>query len=149
MPTTLCPSARPVDDMPGGLAVFAVAAGTPEEPSAEYLPEAIPITAAMLETMARGPIEVGEVFRFTKQCREEACRQWDEKAHACSLIDRWVAALDVPAETALPRCAIRQNCRAWHQLGARACRSCHRVTSQWITGLDEPLAKVDLEKLYL
>jgi hypothetical protein len=136
--------------MPGGLAIFAVAAGTPQEPRAEYLPEAIPVTTPMLQEMAQAPIEVGEVFRFTKRCREESCRQWDEKAGACSLINRWVTALNVPAETPLPRCAIRRDCQAWHQIGAQACRRCHLVTSQWITGIGaEPLAKVDLEKLYL
>lgn len=144
----LCPSANPVDDQPGGLAVFAVAAGTPEAPRVEYLPEAITMTAEMLHTLEQGPIEPGEVFRFTKRCFS-GCRQWDATTGACSLINRWVAALDAPNEGSVPSCAIRRQCRAWHQVGPSACRNCHLVTSQWITGLDDAETKVDLAKLYL
>jgi hypothetical protein len=141
---SLCPSARPDD----GVSAFGVAGGTPQDPRVTYLPKAIRISQPMLHEMQKGPLQPGEVYRFTGPCKQSGCRQWDERGERCSLIDRWVEALAPVAE--LPACAIRADCQAWHQVGREACRRCPRVTAQWITAIDgDPLQRVDLEKVYL
>lgn len=150
----MCPSANLVDDMPGGLKIFGIAGGTAAEPRVEYLAEPVLVTAAMLESFADGAIQPGEVFRWTKPCKRSSCRQWSEEAAAaggpaCTLIDRWLAALVPVEETALPACAIRPDCLGWHQAGPAACRRCPRIVSQWVTGLEQPLEPVNLDKVYL
>jgi hypothetical protein len=142
----LCPCANPVDDMPGGLHIFGVAAGTAAEPAVYFLPEPVRVTKEMSESFARSALQPGEIYRFTKICKSSSCRHWSDEHGKCGLISRCIANLD---STALPVCAIRPTCQAYAQDHAAACQVCPRVVQQWITGLDEPDEPVTLEKIYL
>jgi len=64
-------------------------------------------------------------FRFTSPCAEGACKQWT--GDACSIADR-IVGFALPVEDAgLPRCAIRESCRWYVQVGGDACKACRYV----------------------
>jgi hypothetical protein len=125
---TLCPSA-PAGEGASLIGVLAadgrvVNIGTP-----------LPVDRAFLEAaQAHGPPE--SRYRFSSPCQKERCGHWT--GHQCKLIgELFNTAIEAGVElstTALPRCAIRAQCRWWRQRGRDACAVCPLVvtdTKSW------------------
>lgn len=147
----ICPSGCPEDPTLYEKAIFGIVGGTPEQPTVNYLPEPVPFTTEQAEGwLADSPIAPDEIFRAAGRCKGAICRQWDENRERCTLVDRWLTALE-PVTDELPRCALRAaGCRAWQQNGPEACRRCPGFATKTITGLDgDPLQRASLEKVYL
>ena len=62
-------------------------------------------------------------FRFAGACQTVACRQWQDNQCQVGVAAATVAKRLEIVE-GLPRCAIRPNCRWWHQEGSAACAAC-------------------------
>ncbi len=120
--STRCPSAPATD---GALLIGVVAAdgrvvnvGTP-----------LTIDAAFIEAAeAYGPPE--QRFRFSSPCLKGGCRHWNGQ---CGLIGELYNSASEAGEElavlALPRCAIRAQCRWWRQRGRDACAVCPLVVT--------------------
>jgi hypothetical protein len=63
-------------------------------------------------------------FRLGGKCAEQACNHW--KDDQCGLIYEMMERLpmDSTKNLELPRCAIRQECRWYNQIGSKACMVC-------------------------
>ncbi|GAB2560944.1 hypothetical protein [Spirosoma aerophilum] len=113
--TTLCPSARSEE---GALLLGAVG---PDQ-AVRFLAEPEPMTAEL--TKAISAVDQPEQhFRFANRCVKSGCSQW--QSGRCGVIDLVMSVnqhLTEPA--ALPRCAIRPQCRWYKQTGASACTVC-------------------------
>ncbi len=67
-------------------------------------------------------------FRFSSPCIAAGCKQWT--GSRCGIADEVDAhAPDDAIVEALPACAIRDDCRWYDQLGARACHVCPLVVT--------------------
>jgi hypothetical protein len=69
-------------------------------------------------------------FRFSSPCLSSKCKQWS--GGACSLPER-LATMMPPtgaADTPLPRCSVRDQCRWFNQQGPSACRVCPVVVTR-------------------
>lgn len=70
-------------------------------------------------------------FRFTAVCSEEHCAQW--RSGACQIASKArkvsVASPDEFSADRLVPCAIRKNCRWYHQEGRAACSVCSYVVT--------------------
>jgi hypothetical protein len=118
---TLCPSAQP--DWSDSV-IFAISAGTVEEPRVVHLPEPQPVTEELLALAE--PVTPTEVFRFAAPCAEKGCTHFD--GSQCQLVQRIVEG--VPAvDDHLPPCRIRQDCRWWQQEGKLACFRCTQIVT--------------------
>lgn len=111
----LCPSSQYTIT---GAKVFAVVAGTADKPEVAYLNVALPVSDEILELAA--PVGATEVFRFAAPCQTYCAHN---RNGTCQLVDK-VARLVPEASEKLPRCAIRNECKWWHQEGADGCRRC-------------------------
>lgn len=111
----LCPSAQYSFV---GARVFAVVAGTVDMPQVAYLNAAVPVSDEILELA--GPVGATEVFRFAAPCQSQCGHNHNG---TCHLVDK-VARLVPEASEKLPKCAIRNECKWWHQEGPGACRRC-------------------------
>ena len=119
---TLCPSAQ--HEAPDAR-VFAVVAGTPDQPDTAYLDEALPMSDALIEMAA--PVSPAEVFRIAAPCIQSTeCWHFDEAQRTCRLATRTVRLAPVVVSKP-PRCAIRSQCQWWHQDGVSACLRCPQV----------------------
>jgi hypothetical protein len=116
MTNARCPSAPP--DWPQA-EIFAIAAGTPEEPTLAFLPKPIPVSDELVQSTA--PLDPRQVFRIAAQCQEGGCRHWD--GSGCSLVRRVIAQFE-PKATDIPPCRIRKLCVWFDQEGLEACRRC-------------------------
>ena len=70
-------------------------------------------------------------FRFSSPCQKQRCAHWSN--HECGLIGELHTAASEAGEDlaapALPRCAIRAQCRWWRQRGRDACAVCPLVVT--------------------
>jgi hypothetical protein len=133
----LCPSAQPeMEDA----RVFALVAGTPQEPRVAYLKQNAVVTDEMVKGLEG--LKPTQVFRYSARCEESRCAQYCEGR--CSLGQR-IADL-LPAVTdSLPSCQIRPSCR-WHaEIGAAACHRCPQVVTLVPAGQGE-LQKVAISR---
>ncbi|MEN9517904.1 MAG: hypothetical protein RLZZ381_492 [Cyanobacteriota bacterium] len=121
--TPLCPSARP--ETPNSI-VFGVIAGSIEQPDVKYLSEPQPITEELTE-LAK-PVTPTEVFRIAGICATNQCQHFD--GQECQLAQRVVAQLPTVTEQ-LPPCAIRRDCRWFHQEGKIACFRCPQIVTDY------------------
>jgi hypothetical protein len=122
-PTLLCPSINPIG--PDAL-VFGVLTGSAAEGlRVGYLTEPVPAVPELLAAAA--PAKPTEVFRAAAPCVERACKHFD--GTNCQLAARITAMLD-SAVSALPRCAIRPDCRWFRQEGREACLRCPSVGTE-------------------
>ncbi|MFT3720818.1 nitrogen fixation protein [Pseudorhodoferax sp.] len=119
----LCPSAHP--DLPGAR-VFAVVVGSVDQPRADYLEHAVPLTGEIRALAA--PVDPAEVFRMASPCVGSACGHFDAGGHVCRLARKTAALAPIVVER-LPRCAIRPQCVWWKQEGVSACRRCPQVAT--------------------
>ncbi len=119
MSSLLCPSsiAKP------GAALFGVqtAAG-----QIEYLDQPIVVDQTFVDKARQGRAPE-ERFRFASNCAKSGCGHWDSGQSGCSLVGKVVDAMNRKAAETLGACAIRTNCRWYHQEGALACTSCDEV----------------------
>jgi len=119
MSSLLCPSsiAKP------GAALFGVqtAAG-----QIEYLEQPIVVDQTFVDKARQGRAPE-ERFRFASNCAKSGCGHWDSGQSGCSLVGKVVDAMNRKAAETLGACAIRTNCRWYHQEGALACASCDEV----------------------
>jgi hypothetical protein len=116
-----CPSAPPEWE---GAKLIGVVEGSAREPQVRFVTPR-PVTPELLALAE--PVTPTEVFRFTAPCKEGACSQWREGR--CGVAVATLAHV-APAEAmALPACAIRSECRWWHDAGADACRRCRFVVT--------------------
>jgi hypothetical protein len=117
----LCPSAQA--DWDGSVAI-GVIEGTAEKPRMTHFPDVVMISPSLLE-LAK-PVTPTEVFRFAAPCVEGRCVHF--RNNHCNLVTQIVDVLPVVAE-ALPRCAVRAQCRWWRQEGKAACMRCDQVVT--------------------
>jgi hypothetical protein len=131
----LCPSAQPAMDNPVALGVML---GSAEEPRMMHLERPLPVTDELLALS--GPVKPTEVFRFAAPCAGDACKHFD--GQDCGLVQRIVQIL--PRVTSdLPPCAIRSECRWWHQEGPAACYRCPQVVTETYTASDDYVRAAD------
>jgi hypothetical protein len=119
---TACPSAQP--DMEN-CRVFGVRHPTPDGPQTAYLDQAIAATPEVVAMAAPAPPT--EVLRLAATCEESRCVHFD--GTDCRLASRIVTLLP-PVVSVLPRCAIRAECRWFHQEGRAACLRCPQVVTE-------------------
>ncbi len=115
----MCPSA---DVGMSGSVIFGVVVGTPEEPHVVHLDRVKTIPPELLELDS--PVQPTEIFRIAATCIEDGCMHFD--GSNCRLTARIVKGLDAVTDQ-IPACAIRANCRWWHQEGKSACWRCQQV----------------------
>jgi hypothetical protein len=120
---TRCPSAPATD---GALLIGVVTA----DGRVANLGTPLPIDAAFIETAnAHGAPE--QRFRFSSPCQKQRCVHWNNRE--CGLIGELHTAASEAGENlsiaALPRCAIRADCRWWRQRGRDACAVCPLVVT--------------------
>jgi hypothetical protein len=153
--TNRCPCAQPY--WLGGPAVYATVGGTPERPLVEYLGEQIPVTEALVESWAHSPLGEAEVFRFSADCKRNACRQWDDGVDRCSVPTRFLTSLAPNTDTALPECGFRAKCQWYRDArseggikgGIEMCRRCTMFPTDTVIGVSDPLEIVNGERIYL
>jgi hypothetical protein len=121
--STRCPSAPAAE---GALLIGVVA----DDGRVATLGTPLTVDAAFIEiAKAQGALE--QRFRFSSQCQKERCVHW--KNHECGLIGELYATATEAGEnlgpSALPRCAIRAECRWWQQRGRDACAVCPLVVT--------------------
>ena len=90
-----------------------------------YLERAFEATPDVLDMAAPAP--VSEVFRIAATCEESRCAHFD--GTDCRLATRIVTLLP-PVVSVVPRCAIRAECRWFHQEGRAACVRCPQVVTE-------------------
>jgi hypothetical protein len=117
---TRCPSAPATD---GALLIGVVTA----DGRVTNLGTPLPIDAAFIETAnAHGAPE--QRFRFSSPCQQQRCVHWNNRE--CGLIGETASeAGENLSIAALPRCAIRADCRWWRQRGRDACAVCPLVVT--------------------
>jgi hypothetical protein len=95
--------------------------------SVAYLSPNIKLTQALLDDFSKQGIATGKRLRFSGSCMKEDCVQWE--AEHCGLADVAVAMkANLPeANTALPKCGIRDTCRWFFQDKKDACLVCKYV----------------------
>jgi hypothetical protein len=131
----MCPSA---DTEMAGSVIFGIVVGTPAAPHVVHLDRVKPIPPELLALDA--PVKPTEIFRVAATCIEIGCRHFD--GTNCRLTTRIVAGLP-PVTDRLPACAIRANCRWWHQEGAAACLRCQQVVRDNYIASDELIHAID------
>ena len=105
--------------------VFGVVLGSVEQPRVAYLDQVQPVTGELLALA--GPVAPVEVFRFAAPCAGGACQHFD--GTDCRLASRIVERLPSVVDE-LPKCAIRDSCRWWLQVGADACFRCPLIATE-------------------
>lgn len=119
--TSLCPSARADGD---NARVFGIVTGTVNDPRVRYLKQARPSVEST--SKLQGKVTPEEVFRVAATCEEKMCQHFD--GQDCRLAIRIAAQLTIVTDQ-LPPCAIRRDCRWWHQEGKAACVRCPQVVT--------------------
>lgn len=127
----MCPSADPDG---AGATLFGLVVGTPDRPETAYLEQAQPVTPELLALA--GPVDPTEVFRFAARCIRQGCAHYDASRDTCRFGEKTVRLAPVTVQQ-LPLCAIRVNCRWWHQEGASACMRCPQVVRAGVGGSPE------------
>jgi hypothetical protein len=131
----MCPSA---DAEMSGSVIFGIVVGTPAEPHLVHLDRVKEIPPELLTLDA--PVKPSEIFRIAATCIENGCKHFD--GTNCRLTSRIVAGLDTVTDR-LPACAIRANCRWWHQEGAAACMRCQQVVRDNYVASDRLIDAID------
>jgi hypothetical protein len=98
--------------------------GTAEKPRMEHFPSAVTVNRELLDLA--NPVTPAEVFRFAAPCAEGRCVHF--RNGSCKLVTQIVDVLP-PVTEALPRCAIRAQCKWWQQEGKSACVRCAQVVT--------------------
>jgi hypothetical protein len=117
--TKLCPSA-PAQE--GAILVGVVRS----DGSIAHIRDRIRVNREFLE-IARLGRSPEKRFRFGSPCQESACGQWMNGS--CSLPSRLSEVIPDSGRTELSQCAIRAQCRWFHQAGVDACRMCTWVVT--------------------
>jgi hypothetical protein len=119
----LCPSANYKEPE---AVLFAVVAGTAEQPEVAYLDETQAITDEILAMAA--PVDPTEVFRFAAPCAKTGCQHFSGEQATCQLAAKVVKLVPVAVNKLAP-CAIRSTCRWWQQEGVAGCQRCPQVVT--------------------
>lgn len=82
----------------------------------------IPVTQDIIDLAA--PQEADELFRFATTCASSRCPHFE--GEKCQIAARSMGRLEEVVDD-LPRCAIRKQCRWFHQEGAAMCRRCPQI----------------------
>jgi hypothetical protein len=117
----LCPSAQPDWD---GAVLIGVVSGTADQPIMTHLNAPPTVTEEILRLAS--PATPTEVFRFAAFCIGDNCRHFANSK--CRLAAQVVRLLPEVAK-ALPKCAIRADCRWWRQEGKAACLCCPQIVT--------------------
>jgi hypothetical protein len=127
--TLLCPSAQP--DQPGArvFGVQTVTAG--QKRRVAYLTKSLPVTPDVLALS--GEAGAPEVLRIAAPCMRGGCTHYE--GGGCTLGQRVAQMLD-PVVGSLPRCAIRPDCRWFHEQGPSACVRCPQIVTNAREGSD-------------
>jgi hypothetical protein len=120
---TLCPSANHKEP---DAVLFAVVAGTAEQPEVAYLDETQAITDELLAMAA--PVDPTEVFRFAAPCAKTGCQHFNGEQATCQLAAKVVKLVPIAVNKLAP-CAIRSTCRWWQQEGVAGCQRCPQVVT--------------------
>ena len=131
----MCPSA---DAEMSGSVIFGIVVGTPELPHVVHLDRVKPIPPELLALDA--PVKPSEIFRIAATCIEHGCVHFD--GANCRLTERIINGLPTVTDR-LPACAIRSNCRWWHQEGKSACLRCQQVVRDNYIASDELIHAID------
>ena len=68
-------------------------------------------------------------FRFAETCVTSACKQW--RNGKCGVIDKAIQIdIDKYKKSQIPECAIRAECRWYHQEGINACFVCPLIITK-------------------
>lgn len=119
--TLMCPSADPDG---AGAVVFGLIVGTPEAPETAYLEETQAVTPELLALA--DPVAPADMFRFGARCLRGGCAHWEAERAVCRFGEKTVR-LAPAVVSVVPTCALRANCRWWHQEGMAACQRCPQV----------------------
>jgi hypothetical protein len=117
----LCPSARSSD---ADGTVFGVITGSVDAPEVHYLRRSLPLVEVR---HLAAPVEPGEVFRTAAPCATSGCVHFRDAR--CGLVDRLVDGIPEGPAQGLRPCAVRRDCRWWHQRGPDACARCAHVVT--------------------
>lgn len=90
------------------------------------------VVDAEFVTLAQAHGRPEERFRFASPCVENRCRNW--QGDRCGVVDELSAGAN--DEGAMPRCAIRPECRWFGQAGAIACGACRGVITDTLVKPD-------------
>ncbi|NJP32065.1 hypothetical protein HCJ94_08770 [Micromonospora sp. HSS6-12] len=93
-----------------------------------YVTPQMPAEVALAAANADRPVE--SQYRLAGPCVTAKCGFWT--GDHCGLGERLVASYQetaAPAETDLPRCAIRRTCRWYAEQGRSACAACSHVVT--------------------
>jgi hypothetical protein len=131
----MCPSA---DAEMSGSVIFGIVLGTPEAPHLVHLDRVKPIPPELLTLDS--PVKPAEIFRIAADCVEHACKHFD--GAKCRLTARIVDGLPTVTDR-LPTCAIRSNCRWWHQERAAACLRCQQVVRDNYIASEQLIHSID------
>jgi hypothetical protein len=131
----LCPSA---DAQMSGSQIFGIVVGTPREPHVVHLDRVKPIPPGLLTL--NSPVQPSEIFRIAATCIENDCKHFD--GAKCRLTERIIDGLPVVSDR-LPACAIRANCRWWHQEGKAACLRCQQIVRDNYIADDRLIQAID------
>lgn len=95
-----------------------------------YIANKTIVTGDLLENLNKTE-EPEKHFRFSSNCVESGCRQWN--SGKCSVIKSIIHANeDIELEEQLPNCSIRASCRWYFQEGAKACSFCPYIITNML-----------------
>lgn len=135
-----CPSSQPSVE---GARIFGIVGGTVDRPHVSYLEKGVEVTPDLIEQV--GDIDPKRVFRFSGQCKNDACGQF--RSGHCRLGQDIVRML-TPVVDQLPACTIRATCRWYAENGRDACLRCPQVvttTTRHDSELQEVVRAVEMQ----
>lgn len=126
-PAVLCPSSR---CGPGALLLGIVQA----DGTVALAGERMEVDSTFVESARQGR-SPEKRFRFARPCLKGGCKQWT--GTRCGVIDFVVARVSAElVGVELRPCAIRSQCRWFHQRGAEACAVCPLVITDFCEVVD-------------
>lgn len=108
-----------------------------EDGTIAILPKPISISEGFSEICLNQGFKPEEKFRFVGKCAKSGCQNWQN--NQCLIAEKAVDIIKKEElNTSLPICAIRPQCRWYHQEKSNACKICKYVNTKVPKELFEP-----------